>query len=146
MEKKAKKITQDLLKNMGFSGEVTVSKEEDLLKVNVESEDSGSLIGNQGETLHALQLVVGLMLNNNSESWQQVLLDIGGYRVQREDVLRRMVERAERRVSESGEDEELPPMQSFERRTVHMFVEKYPKITSESTGEGRQRRVIVKPA
>ena len=144
MEEKTKKITEELLKNMGFSGEVSVTKEDSILKINLESVDSGLLIGNQGETLHALQLVVGLILNNGSEEWQQVLLDIGGYRVQREDVLRRMVERAARRVSESGQDEELPPMQSFERRLVHMLVEKYPEITSESTGVGRHRQVIVK--
>ena len=146
MEKKAKKLTEELLKMMGFSGEVSVSHEEDILQINIESEDSGLLIGNQGETLHALQLIIGLMFNNENEEWQPILLDVGGYRAQREDVLRRMVERAARRVTESGEDEELPPMQSFERRKVHMFVEEYPEITSESTGSGRHRQVIVKPA
>jgi len=146
MEDKVKKLTEELLKNMGFVGEVSVSLKDKILQVNIESEDSGLLIGNQGETLHALQLVVGLMLNNGSEEWQPVLMDIGGYRAQREDVLRRMVERAARRVKDSGEDEELPAMQSFERRTVHMFVAEYPEIVSESTGEGRHRQVIIKPA
>jgi len=146
MEEKAKKLTEDLLKNMGFVVEASALLKDGVVQINVESEDSGLLIGNQGETLHALQLVVGLMLNNGSEEWQPVLMDIGGYRTQREDVLRRMVERAARRVKDTGENEELPPMQSFERRTVHMFVAEYPEIISESTGTGRHRQVIIKPA
>lgn len=139
-----KETVLELLSKMGFEADVDAEESDEEILVDIDTEDSGLLIGYHGETLHSMQLILGMLLNRErKEEWKRVIVDIGEYRGQREEVLRRMAERAAHRVQETGEAQELTPMPAFERRKIHMFVSEVEGVTTKSIDTGRDRRVVV---
>lgn len=113
--------------------------------VNIKSEESGLLIGHHGETINSLQLLIGVILYKKLGKWVRVLVDIGDYRKMREESIKEMVNRIAAEVEQSGRGVELPFLSPLERRIVHMMLSENSKVMSESTGEGRDRRVMIKP-
>lgn len=139
-----KKITEKLLDKIGITDAVVeVSGQEGVFKINIQTEDSGLLIGYHGETLHALQIILGMMVNQGRKEWKRILVDVGDYRIQRDEALRRIAKRAVERVRESGEPQELSSMPAYERRKIHVMLSGEEGIKTESKGEGRDRRVVV---
>lgn len=113
--------------------------------VNIKTEESGLLIGHHGETINSLQLLIGVILYKKLGKWVRVLVDIGDYRKMREESIKEMVDRIAAEVEQSGRGVELPFLSPLERRIVHMMLSENSKVMSESTGEGRDRRVMIKP-
>lgn len=104
------------------------------------------LIGERGNNLAALEHVLKKIINkkNNNEE-QRFTLDINDYRMQRLEDLKQDVKDAAREVRLYHRDSPLRPMSSFERRIVHLLLEEYPDITTESVGVDPERKVIIKP-
>ncbi len=143
-DKLIKSKLKEILDFIGISPKVSISKEEDTYKVGIEGEDLSFLIGYRGESLNALQTLLATMLFNELNEWVHVLVDINGYRETRNDKIEEMTKNFIDRVRFHKANVELPTMNAFERRQVHMFVSEYPDIVSESVGEGRDRRVVLK--
>lgn len=118
--------------------------DDEALRVDVQGEQLGALIGHHGETLYALQLLLSVLVNRTVGRWVPVSLEIGDWRAQREAWLQDMVQKVTEQVRSSGYPHALPPMYPVERRMVHMYVGEYPEFISESEGEGSDRRVIIK--
>lgn len=114
-------------------------------RVNIETVESGLLIGYHGETINSLQLLLGVILYKKTGNWVRVILDVGGYRQMREDSIREMVERMVAEVERTGQEVELPMLTPLERRIVHVMLAKNEKVISESHGEGKDRRLSIKP-
>jgi len=146
IEKEADTLTKKILKMLGVDASVAVEIEDSLIKIKIDGNDLGLLIGYRGENLESLQLLLGIMLNKKigEQPWHPVLVDVGGWRGQREEALRVLVDREVARLSPGRNFVELPPMPPAQRRTAHILVQQYPGLTSESTGEGPNRRVVVK--
>ena len=144
-EEIVKEVAQELLRQLSVEAEIAVEKGEDHFKVNIQTPDTGLLIGRHGETLNSLQLLLGVILYKKIGSWQRIILDVGSYRKMREDSLREMVERIAIEVETTGQPVVLPFMTPLERRFVHMLLADREKVTTESLGEGRERRLTVKP-
>lgn len=128
-------------------GTETVSVE--LVNNQEEGEDKsgmGLLIGNHGETLLAIEFITALMVNSGRENWYRVKLDVDGYRKRREDELRQLALKMADKAKFLNESIELRPMASADRRVIHTVVAEMGDVVSESVGEGRDRRVIIKPA
>lgn len=143
------KMVEEFMEKLGLSPKVLVeSDEENQVKIKLESENEeeslGLLIGYHGETLRSLQLLLSLMINKNRTPSLRILLDVGDYRKGREDALAQMVKEAIEKVKETNEDFEMRPMSSMDRRFVHLIVSKNPGFSTESVGEGWERRVVVK--
>jgi len=75
-----------------------------------------------------------------------VFVDINNYRREREDIILELARAAARKAAMSKSDVELPPMNGYERRLVHVELATNPNVKTESIGEAKQRRVIVKPS
>lgn len=146
IEKEAIKLTEKILKMLVVDANVTVETEDDLVKIKIDGSDLGLLIGYRGENLEGLQLLIGVILNKKigAESWQHVLVDVGGWQQQREEALRVLVDREVAKMPSAGSFVELPSMPPAQRRTVHILVKQYPGLTSESDGEGTSRHVVIK--
>ena len=95
IEKEAKKIAEEILKQQNFKVEIKVKPEENLIVVNISGEDLGLLIGHRGEHLESLQLVIGRILNKRMklDSRIPVLVDVGNWRKQREEALEELLEK-----------------------------------------------------
>ncbi len=110
--------------------------------------DPGKIIGRGGRTLSALEYVTNTVINtvsNRGDASVRVNIDVGGYKRRRDDRLRESAHKAADRVRSSGVEVELEPMSAAERRVIHMALADDPSVRSESSGEGRERRVVVKP-
>ena len=146
--KTIEKISKDLIDTLGISAKISVSKtEENSYRIDLDGEDLGVLIGYHGETLSALQLILGLMVYRNLGGWVRVLVNVGDYREMREEKLTELAHRAADKVRFLQSPITLPPMSSFERRLVHTALsERGNEVVTESVGEGVERRVVVQPA
>jgi spoIIIJ-associated protein len=116
------------------------------IEIDVAGGDPGRLIGKGGRTLAAIEYLVAAVVNKRDGSEPvRVSLDVGGYKRRRDERLRSVAQRAATRVRKTGMPVELEPMSAAERRVVHMALADDPMVESESSGEGRDRRVVVYP-
>lgn len=129
-----------------YAVEVTDS-EEHRLKADIFGGDAGRLIGRGGHTLAALEFLTNTIVNKDQEGQHvRITLDVGGYRRRRDDRLRREAKKTAQKVLRTGIAVELEPMNAAERRIVHMALAEKPGVMTESTDEGQNRRVVIKPA
>lgn len=75
---------------------------------------------------------------------QQIDIDINGYKVMREDILKDFAHDIAQKVRAQKKAVELDPMPSFDRRIVHLALSSFPDIATESMGEGNNRYIIVR--
>jgi spoIIIJ-associated protein len=118
------------------------------VKISFEGEDLGYMIGNRGRHLDSMQYVLQLMVGKMTEQDPnyRILVDVGGYRKERNSHLEEMALQKADDVRILGEAVELPPMKPADRRAVHMALSEYDDIITESEGEGRDRHIVIKPA
>jgi spoIIIJ-associated protein len=141
-----KKSAEKILGFINVSPKLTVEEgEEGIVNLTIEGDDLNFLIGYRGESLDALQTLLGLMIFKKMGDWTRVIVDINGYRKQKMDKIEQITKTYIDKVRFFGKDVEMSPMTPSERRQVHTFIADYDDITSESTGEGQNRRVVLKP-
>jgi len=143
----AQEILTGLLTRMGIRSRVEISlaaesEGPDALALNIVGDDLGILIGRRGETLRDLEYIVRLMLAPQHKS-AKVVVDVEGYRVRRERVLRELAKRMAERVEASRQPITLEAMPAYERRIVHLTLRDHPAVTTNSIGEGEHRRVMI---
>lgn len=115
------------------------------VKVMIETEAAGKLIGYKGEHLSALQLIVNLILTKKTGEFQRVIIDVSGWRENKEGELKQKALQLVEEVKENGKEIELEPMPSWQRRAIHMAIQDIEGVTSESIGEGRDRHLVIRP-
>lgn len=138
---------KELLQQMGIEANVLACEVEDGIRLRIDSEAMGILIGRRGETLDALQYITSLVLNKNrkQEGYIRVTLDTEDYRAKREDTLRRLARRQASRARSTGRPVALEPMNPYERRILHASLQSNPYVSTHSEGEEPNRRVIIAP-
>jgi len=113
--------------------------------IDLAGEDSGLLIGRRGQTLQALQFLVNMIVRKEFEG-VRVVLDVENYRQRRESSLRDMAVKVAARVAQTNRSITLEPMPPADRRIIHASLTDHPGVTTESTGEGEGRKVMVMPS
>ncbi len=137
---------EELLEKLDILSVVTVEpQEENIYKATVQAEESGLLIGFHGETLSSFQLILGLMVYKRLGSWVRVIVEVGDYRAKREEQLRGMAESYAAQAITSGQSVYLPFLPPIERRIIHIALQDRPDVETLSEGEGRNRRLVIKP-
>lgn len=126
-------------------GVETSQDDEDAVGIQLVGADAGGLIGHHGQTLDALQRLAEAFATARCEDRRRLTVDINGYRERRRRVIEEVARRAARQVRRLGRAIELDPMPAAERRIVHLALQGEPGVTTESTGEARERRVVVQP-
>jgi len=114
------------------------------IDVSTTDPDDQTLIGNKGDILFSLQLLLSLVLNREEAEPLQVVLDVNEYRVRREKALQELMQRVVEQVETTGNSYELEPMRPFERRIIHVILQDFPELDSFSVGEEPNRRVVIK--
>lgn len=143
----AAEFVQGLIEHMGATGQVLAAQDEDCLRLRIDSEMMGMLIGHRGETLDAMQYLTGLVINKNrkTEGYTRVTLNTEEYREKREETLKRLARKVAGQVRATGRARALEPMNPYERRVLHSALQNNPDVTTHSEGEEPNRRVIVTP-
>ena len=134
-----------LLDIADLDGDIDMDVEGERAMVSVVGGTLDELIGSKGEVLEALQELTRLAVQRQTGLRTRMMLDVGGYRVQRRNELTQVGSDAAEEVAKTGEPKRLAPMTAFERKIVHDAVAAA-GLQSESEGEDPNRRVIVYPA
>ena len=126
--------------------DITITEYADNLDIAVDGENVGPMIGHHGDALDALQLLTGLVVNpqgHDSDKYFHVSLDVSHYRARREETLTRLAHRLAEKAVQTGEKQELEPMNSYERRVIHTAVHDFPGVVTYSEGDDPYRHVII---
>jgi spoIIIJ-associated protein len=145
MEAKVSEILENILSLLSLEGSFEVDEREDGVFVSIETDDAGRLIGHNGETLQALQLIVNLIVSKQVEDSKRVIIDVSNWRKGKEEDLAQKAQRWAEEVKESGQPMELEPMPSWQRRAIHMALQEMEGVSSESVGEGPDRHLVISP-
>ena len=154
MEQQLSDILDNLLGLLLLEGSYEIEEDENGINVLIETKDAGRLIGSGGQSLDGLQLIVNQIMSRKTNlpdglpreagEYKRVILDVGGWRKQKEEELTASAKSWAKQVLETGKDVELEPMSPWQRRIVHMVVSETEGVESESAGEGRDRHVTIK--
>jgi spoIIIJ-associated protein len=141
----SKHLLQEILDKMAFMAVAEACEVEGGVEINIKGEDMGRIIGKEGATLKALEILVRTILGRLYGERVQVSIDAGEYKLKRKKALERLAKEAADEVARSGEERILPHMSAGDRRIIHLFLQSMPEVTSFSKGEGRERRLIIAP-
>ena len=135
---------QKILQLLGFDARVEEHPMDDGLLLDVKAEDSGRLIGRQGQTLSDLQYILNRILFQQDEQAPKIMVDVAGYRAQARDALVKKAHDAAEKVRRWGDIVELEPMTAFDRRIIHTALKDDPDIMTQSVEvEGTNKKAIL---
>jgi len=139
-----KEIVESILTSLGFTVTVEEQKFDDGVMLDVKTEDSGRLIGRQGQTLADLQYITNRILFQQDPSSPKVMVDIGGYRAQSRDALVKKAKEAAEKVRRWGDAVELEPLSAFDRRIIHHALKDDTDIETQSVEvDGTEKKVLL---
>ena len=152
-------ITQEVLEailaKMGLTATVTYQAEAVVqegertptpIVFDIEGDELGILIGRRGQTLACLQYIVRLIVGYQTKTLMMpIVIDINGYKQRRYQTLRELAQRMAEQVEASGKPFPLEPMPAYERRIIHLALAEHPRVTTQSTGLGEARKVVILP-
>jgi spoIIIJ-associated protein len=144
MPAQAKAILEELLKLLGFEATVEEHPLDDGVFLDVKTEDSGRLIGRQGQTLSDLQYITNRMVFQQDRDTPKVLIDVGGYRAKARETLVQKAQAAAEKVRRWGDIVEMEPMSAFDRRVIYNSLKDDPGIEASSVEvEGTAKKAIL---
>lgn len=142
---KTKSYLDVLFKAMNIETEVAIDfdEENNNMNINLEGPEMGILIGKRGQTLDALQYLISLFVNKESDSYIRVKLDTENYRVRRKETLENLAKNIAFKVKRSRKSVTLEPMNPYERRIIHSALQNDKYVATRSEGEEPYRKVVV---
>jgi len=143
-----KDLSTELLSLMSSKANVSVEydKEGEVFVVNIDAGDeTGLLIGKQGDTLLSIQTIIGVLFKQKIGEWRNIIVNVGNYREKEEDYLKNLATTTADRAKETGTSQNLYNLKAWQRRVVHMALSEDKSITTESEGEGENRYLVIKP-
>jgi spoIIIJ-associated protein len=144
MPAQPKATLEQMLQHLGFAATVEEIVLEEGLLLDVKAEDSGRLIGRQGQTLGDLQYLTNRLLFRQDPTSPKVTVDVGGYRSQAREALVKKAREAAEKVRRWGDVVELEPLNAFDRRIIHTALRDDPGIeTSSVEVEGTDKKAIL---
>jgi spoIIIJ-associated protein len=128
---------------LGVKASVNVEDTDDGPRLNLEGDEAELLVRHRGEPLKALQHVVDSAFGRSMPDDRRVFVDALGYRKGKDSELRQMAKLLAEKVKQSGVDQQLGPLNPYERRLVHMAAAEVPGITTESVGDAFSKTVLI---
>jgi spoIIIJ-associated protein len=144
MPAEPKDTLQKILELLGFTVSVEEHQMEDGILLDVKTEDSGRLIGRQGQTLADLQYITNRLIFQQDPSTPKIMVDVSGYRAQAREALVKKAKEAAEKVRRWGDVVELEPLSAFDRRIIHQALKDDPTIETHSVEvEGTDKKAIL---
>ena len=114
------------------------------LYFEIEGDDSGLIIGRKGETLRSFEFLISFIIKRQLDKRVRVILDVEGYQERTRSNLVSIAESNAKKVIKYGKHIKMDPMSPFDRRIIHLALEKDKKVITESQGSGPRRQVVIK--
>lgn len=144
-DKTIKTTIEEFFKIVGVDGDIEIKEEEDIIEINLATEESGIVIGYHGETLESLQLILALVLQKKTGVFKRVSVEVGDYKKNRSEWLTNLANETKDRVLAENREVHLYDLKAWERRVVHLILQDDKEVISESTGEGKDRILVIRP-
>ena len=122
---------------------IDVEETTDGPRFNMSGEDAEILVRHRGEPLKALQHVVDMAFSRQLGPNGRVFIDVLSYRKGKDAELRQMARFLASKAKETGIDQQLGPLNPYERRMVHMAAAEVPGVTTESIGDAFTKTVPI---
>lgn len=141
--KEAKNILKTILDNMGLENQVVGFEKNNVLNLSIGSPQSALIIGRRGQTIDAIQYLINHMINKNAKKKFKVVLDTENYRNKRQNKIENLAHKLASQVKATGASVTVPPMNSHDRRIVHLALQDDYQVKTISKGEGQFRKVKI---
>lgn len=134
-----------VMKPLKLDYELDISRTPGVIEVNVTGapEKMGIVIGKRGVTLDAIQYILSLIINRNTEKYTRIALDSSGYRAKREETLKNLAEKMARKALRTSRSVKLEPMNAAERRIIHSSLQDFEGVSTHSEGREPYRKVVI---
>lgn len=141
-------IQETIKKILEFFGiedpEINTEEKENSIRVSLIIPNAGLLIGKDGEILQSLEHLIKAIIGKKGIE-KHLILDINNYRLQKENYIKEMAQKAGRQAMLTKKEIYLPAMNSYQRRLVHLELSINPDIATESIGQEPERRIVIRP-
>ena len=128
---------------MGVRATVDVEQRAEGPRLNLDGEEVEILVRHRGEPLKALQHVVDMAFGRRLPDDQRVFVDALDYRKGKDVELRQMAKLLAEKAKQTGLDQQIGPLNPYERRLVHLAVAEVPGVTTESVGDAFSKTVFI---
>ncbi len=147
IQRKTEDFLNGLFELMKVKADVKASEGEDgRVDITLSGPDMGLIIGRRGETLDALQYITSLAANKGNDKFVRVTIDSENYREKREESLENLANRIADKVLKNQRSMTLEPMTPHERRIIHSCLQNKEGVTTFSTGQDPNRKVVIAPS
>ncbi len=142
-EKTALDFTKEVIEKMGLNLNVVSKQDDNIIYIDIDGKDSGTVIGKRGQTLDSLQYLVNLVVNKNTDKYVKVVVNAENYREKRETTLEQLAIRLAGKVSKTRRSVRLEPMNPYERKIIHTTLQDDVRVNTRSEGDEPFRRVVI---
>ncbi len=139
-----KSFLLNTVKNMGMDAKIEVKTRDDSPIFNLITNESSILIGKNGRTIEALQILALHMIEKDTNSYYRFTVDVNDYRQKRRNRLEKLAKITAKDVARSKQEVKLDPMNAFDRRIIHNALTDSKDVYTESIGEEPNRCVVIK--
>jgi len=149
LEALLRKTVSMLIEPMVGQVDMSLTQTPDRVRVRIvelSEEDSGLLIGRDGQTINAVQYLVNRVVGKQWPESVRVQIDAGNYRERQDDKLRKVAYFLAGKAKSSGRAQSTKPLSSYHRRIIHLALQSDPSVQTRSKGEGPLKRVLILPA
>jgi spoIIIJ-associated protein len=142
----ARSALAEIVRRLGLEASIELTRDADGPTFRVEGDGAGLMIGRHGQTLDAIEYLIGRIASHRSGVPTRIAVDVEGYRGRRQESLEQMAHRAAEKARSSGRAVTLSPMSPRDRRIIHVALGEERGVSTRSEGDGPFRHVIVVPA
>jgi len=143
--KDVEQLIEKLFSLLEIEGTFTLEEQDDTLDVMMETKDTGIVIGYHGEVLESLQLILSLAIAKKIGRFVRVSVEVDGYKKNRTEYLHNLAMQVKEKALAENKEQVLSSLKSWERRIIHLYLQNDEQVTSESSGEGKDRVLVIKP-
>ena len=144
-EESVRELVERMVEHLDWELTVRVDDgDPEVLRIDLSGEDRDIMIRNRAEVLEVFQYLANRIFGRELRD-RRIVIDCEGFRARKEAELKEIAARVSERVKLTGQEEELGQMNPYERRIVHLAVAEMEGVTTESTGDGVMKRVIILP-
>jgi len=146
LETITREVTEKILAPLVEAPQITITIKSDRVCVHIDDpENSGLLIGREGQTLSSIQYLVNRLVSKRMDASVRVQIDTGDYRENQDEKLRQIARHLADKAISSGRTQSTRPMSSYHRRVVHMTLQNDDHVFTRSKGDGSMKRVLIVP-
>ncbi len=142
-EKVALAFVKEITSKMNLELSASSRQSDNIVFIDIEGKDAGTIIGKRGQTLDSLQYLVNLVVNKNTDKYTKVVVNAENYREKRESTLEQLAIRLAGKVYKTKRSVRLEPMNPYERKVIHTTLQDDVRVNTKSEGEEPYRRVVI---